>query len=160
MITTLLQMNATLNDGLAIHLRSFITELADEPAKVDLVPSVNASSQLRYGKYSTEFLGEKITAQTLPEFFSQFVDLVENVAPEAVYKLATMRANKRRFVARTREAIHPARSDLPVMQTSSGWWISKNIGQEDLKRALKALADATGLKFGYDIKFPTTSQLR
>jgi hypothetical protein len=41
------------------------------------------------------------------------------------------------------------------MKTASGWWISKNIGQEDLKRALWALCQASNLTFGLDVTFST-----
>ena len=96
-----------------------------------------------------------LSASTLPEIFAQVVDLTAEVASEALDKLAATRARKRRFVARNPEAIHPGRSDLAVMQTASGWWISKNISQADLKRALQALTHAAGLSFGEDIKFWT-----
>jgi len=89
----------------------------------------------------------------LPEIFAQFVDMTAKVAPEALDKLAGMSARRRRFVARNPEAIHPGNRHLPITRTASGWWISKNIGQEDLKRALRALCDAAGLTFGADVKF-------
>jgi hypothetical protein len=40
------------------------------------------------------------------------------------------------------------------MRTRTGWWISKNVGMEDIVRSLRALADAAGLSFGQDIIFP------
>lgn len=85
-------------------------------------------------KYSAEFLGISITAWTLPELYAQIVDMTALVAPDALDKLAGFRARTRRFVARTPELIHPGNKYLPVLQTASGWWISKNIGQVDLKR--------------------------
>ena len=75
------------------------------------------------------------------------------VAPEALHKLAAMGARRRGFVAQMPESIHPGRRDLPVMRTTAGWWISKNIGQEDLKRALRALAQAADIRYGNDVKF-------
>lgn len=154
-IGALLQMNASLNAGLADSLQSLIAASANEPVRRDHKPNASANSMPRAGKYSAEFLGIPLAASTLPEIFTQVVDLTAEVAPEALDRLAATCARKRRFVARTPEAIHPGRRDLAVVQTSSGWWISKNIGQEDLKRALRALTQAAGLRFGEDVKFPS-----
>ncbi len=107
-------------------------------------------------KYTAEFLGIFLTAWTLPEVFAEIVDMTAQVAPEALDKLAALRARKRTFIARTKEAIHTGNRHLPTMRTASGWWISKNIGQEDLKRALRNLADAAGLTYGRDMIFPVT----
>lgn len=154
-VGALLTMNASLNAGLADSLQNLIASPTNVPARRDHEPNASTCSQLQAWKYSAEFLGTTLSARTLPEIFAQVVDLTAEVAPEALDELTTMRAAKRRFVARNREAIHPGRRDLDVMRTASGWWISKNIGQEDLKRALQALARAAGLSFGGDIKFPS-----
>ena len=153
MVGALLQMNASLNAGLAGSLQSLIVGSTNVPAERDHEPNAKACSMPQAGKYSAEFLGETLTSWTLPEIFVQVVDMTAVVAPEALDKLAAMRPRKRRFVARDPEAIHPGRPDLTVRQTTSGWWISKNIGREDLKRALQALAQAAGLSFGEDVKF-------
>lgn len=156
MVGALLQMNASLNAGLADSLQSFlIAASTNEPAQREKEPHARANSMPQAGRYSAEFLGAPLAASTLPEIFTQFVDWMEEIAPEALLGLAAIRARTRRFVARTPEAIHPGRPDLAVVKTSSGWWISKNIGQDDLKRALRALAQAAGLRFGEDIKFPS-----
>ena len=104
-------------------------------------------------KYAADFLGVRLTTWTLPEMFAEFVDLTEEVAPEALDLLSAKRANRRRYVSRTPDGIHPGRPDLSVMRTKSGWWISKNIGQVDLIRGLRALAQASGLEYGSDIRF-------
>lgn len=154
-VGALLQMNASLNEGLADSLQSLIAGSTNEPARRDHEPKAKTCLLPQAGKYSAEFLGTTLTARTLPEIFAQVVDLTAEVAPEALHELAAMYARKRRFVARNPEAIHPGRRDLAVMRTASAWWISKNIGQEDLKRALQALAQAAGLRFGEDIKCPS-----
>jgi hypothetical protein len=155
MVGALLQMSASLNAGLAGSLQSLIAGSINEPAERDREPNAKARSMPQAGKYSAEFLGATLIAWTLPEIFAKAVDLTAHVAPEALDRLASMRASKRRFVARNPEKIHPGRPDLAVIRTASGWWISKNIGQEDLKRALQALAQAAGLSFGEDVKFPS-----
>lgn len=109
-------------------------------------------------KYAAEFLGSRFTAWTLPEVFAEIVDMTAEVAPEALTKLSRMSARTRRFVSHKPEAIHPGNKRLPVMQTSSGWWISKNIGQDDLIRALRALCNAADITFGKDLKFSMHNQ--
>ena len=64
-----------------------------------------------------------------------------------------IRSAKRGFVSREKNAIHPGRPDLPLHRTRSGWWISANIGEEDLQRALKRTCEANDLVYGRDIRF-------
>jgi hypothetical protein len=46
------------------------------------------------------------------------------------------------------------------MQTKSGWWISKNVSQGQLKQALSALCRVSSLSFGKDLKFPLRQPAR
>lgn len=103
--------------------------------------------------YKGEVLGKPIRSETLASFFAAVVDTIYDVAPEAIAQLAQMRARTRAYVARTRTAVHPERIDLPTKKTSSGWYISENIGRKDLVRALKALCQAADLSYGRDIRF-------
>jgi len=106
------------------------------------------------GQHTAEFLGVPFATNTLPEVFEEFVNMTAVVAPEALCILSEVRTSGRHYVARKREEIHMNSSHLPVMQTSSGWWISKNISKLQLKAALRALCDAADLQFGEDVKFP------
>ena len=105
------------------------------------------------GKYRLELLGETIFADRLGDLFAGFVDLLASLDPSAVERLATMCARKRAYVSRRRQEIHPGRPDLQTLKTRSGWWISQNIGQVDLERALRAACFATGLVYGRDVAF-------
>ncbi len=134
----------SLEEGLFINPTPPVSRSRQEP--VGVTPQQSA-------KYAAEFLGVRFAAKTLPEVFARIVDMTSEVAPEALDKLANVTARKRRFVARDPEAIHPGSRYLPVMQTDSGWWISKNTGLADLKRSLRALCQTTGLVFGTDVKF-------
>lgn len=104
-------------------------------------------------KYVGTFLGQELQAATLPEVFAQFVDLVAELSPGELEAFSNVTGTKRRYVSQFPEKIHPLRPDLPVMQTRSSWWISKNIGQADLMRALRELAGILRLEFGKDIRF-------
>ena len=133
------------------------TAKADTPsASPSLRPDAHARASAR-GKYAAAFLGAPFAARTLPDVFAVIVDMTAQVAPETLETLSNMSARTRRYVARKPEAIHPGNRSLPVMQTNSGWWISKNIGREDLTRGLIALCIASGLKYGVDVQFSLPS---
>ncbi len=152
-VDTLLKMHEAFHPRVLEALQSSVRDdLLPQPA-TETTLSANANTLLSK-KYHAEFLGIKITAWTLPGIYAQIVDMMAVAAPDALEKLAGFRARKRRFVATTPESIHPGNEYLPVLQTVSDWWISKNIGKEDLKRALSALADAADLNFGRDVIFP------
>ncbi len=157
LVGALLEVSAYLNASLAGSLQDAIEISANNTGGGSQKPIVKARPVQQAGKYSAEFLGQILSAWTLPEIFARIVDLTAYVAPEALDVLASKRANKRRYVSRSSETIHPGRPDLAVMRTTSGWWISKNIGQDDLKRALRTLSQAAGLNFGRDVKFPSRS---
>jgi hypothetical protein len=106
------------------------------------------------GKYAAEFLGVRVSADTLAAIFGQVVDMMAAVAPEALVSLAAIRTPRRRFISLEARGIHLASPHLPVQQTASGWWISKNISQDQLKSALRAICEASGLTFGKDLMFP------
>jgi len=155
-IDALLKVRATLDNDLASLLETSLASCSgslQEPEQEEATKAAPLSS----GRYVAEFLGVPFTTWTLPEVFAKVVDMAAEVAPEALDRLSEVSARTRRFIARRPEAIHPGNHRLPVMQTASGWWISKNIGQEDLNRALRALCRAAGLRFGADAKFSLRS---
>jgi hypothetical protein len=82
---------------------------------------------------------------------SALASLMSRVVPDPIERLAQVTARRRRFVARSRDAIHPGRPDLPVIRARSGWWVSASVGGADLLRALNALARANGLVYGRGI---------
>ncbi len=152
-IDALLKMRGALDKDLASVLETGLTSCS--ASVIEFSPEKKATTtKPSSGKHTTEFFGIPFVTRTLPEAFAEIVDMTAEVAPEALDSLSEVKARTRRFVARRPEAIHPGNPGLPVMQTTSGWWISKNVGQEDLKRALRALCNAAGLTFGRDVKFP------
>lgn len=152
LVDAMLKMRDSINRDLMASLAASIAS----DANVEINETGKASKLLhgpRHYKYKAEYLGESIKGRTLPDVFAAIVDLTAEIAPEAVEILANMSARSRRYVARKPEAIHPGNNKLPTKRTASGWWISKNIGQEDLVRALMALCRASDLRFGTDVKF-------
>ncbi len=105
-------------------------------------------------KHVAEVLGKRISAPTLGRLFGSIVDLIDDIDPSVLERLALMRSHKRRYVARAKSSIHPGRPDLKTLKSKSEWWVSTNVGEEDVTRGLKALCHAGQLKFGSDICFP------
>ncbi len=106
-------------------------------------------------KYSCSILGEQVQAQTVSELFGAVVDFMDDLCPEALIELAKVRpSNARRYIARERQNVHTYCDYLPVLQTKSGWWVSKNVSRNQVVSAIKALSRAAGLEFGKDICFP------
>lgn len=152
MISSMLVMQDEFRMVLVEALRASQEAQAEEDVR-PAVTSVDASD-MAGSKYFAELLGQRLTAATLPMLLGEFVDQMAIVAPEALEALSLRRSRKRRYVARHWEAIHPGRPDLDVLQTASGWWVSSNIGKDDLIRALKELSRCAGLEFAKEVKFP------
>lgn len=153
LIEALLTMRSALDEDVADALRS-ITGCSQGTSKVT---SNRRSSDVivpQSGKYAAEFLGTAFFENTLAAIFGRAVDMMAEVAPEALVSLATIRTRGRRFISLEPHDIHPFSPHLPVMRTESGWWISKNISRDQLKLALRELCEVAELSFGKDLKFP------
>lgn len=79
--------------------------------------------------------------------------MTDYVARDVLMSLAEVRTRERRYIALQPDEIHLRSPHLPVMQTPSGWWISKNIGRDQLMGALRELCRISELDFGVDVKF-------
>jgi hypothetical protein len=152
-VEAILTLQSALDDNVTSALgkslagaRTVSTALLDPPATSFAVHE--------RGKYAAEFLGVGFSADTLAAIFGQVVDMMAAVAPEALVSLAAIRTRGRRFISKEARGIHPHSPHLPVQQTDSGWWISKNISQDQLKSALCAICEASGLTCGKDLMFP------
>lgn len=153
LIEVMLKMRSSLDDQLASQLEKFIGSASASSEAIFNQPAPCFAAPER-GKYAAEFLGVVFFANTLASVFGRVVDMMADVAPEALVELAAIRTRGRRFVSREPRDIHPRSPHLPVMQTKSGWWISKNISQDQLKQALRNLCRVSGLSFGKDLEFP------
>lgn len=153
LIEALLTMRSALDDDVAEVLRNtagcspVTNKLTSDRTSLDVIVP-------QRGKYAAEFLGTAFFENTLAAIFGRAVDMMADVAPEALVSLATVRTRGRRFISLNPNDIHPFSPHLPVMQTESGWWISKNISTDQLKLALRALCRVSDLSFGKDLKFP------
>jgi hypothetical protein len=114
---------------------------------------VSARASQEYDKYGLELFGATLRASTLGRLFGALIDKLFELDTKAVEKISTIRATKRGYVSREKNVIHPGRPDLPLLKTRSGWWISANIGTDDLERALRCACEVNGLVYGRDIRF-------
>jgi hypothetical protein len=88
----------------------------------------DTSCQRETAKYALELWGETLRANALPKLYGVLIDRLDELDSQTVEKSSTIRAKKRGYVSREKDAIHPDRADLPLLRTRSGWWISANIG--------------------------------
>jgi hypothetical protein len=135
-------------------LDSVVERLAGSPCGSENAPEFTHAPSPATAGHRAEVFGEIVGAPTLGRLFGVVVDRINEIAPEAIEALSRKRARIRAFVAYEKCGVHPDRSDLRVVQTRSGWWVSANVGETDVRRGLRALCGAAGLKFGEDIRFP------
>lgn len=102
-------------------------------------------------KYAVDVLGQRLEADSLSSLFASVIDLIAELDPAVLDRLSQMASRKRRYLSKAESDIHPDRPDLKTMRTKSGWWVSANVGKEDVARALKAVCLAARLEFGRDI---------
>ncbi len=129
-------------------IEKVIDRLCERPARLQAPPKTQVRS-----KYVIVFLGQEVTAETLSKVFAEFIDVLGEAFPEVLDNLSKVKTRNRQFLARCKELIHPYSPHLPTHRTKSGWWISKNIGQEDLIRALKKCCSIADLEYGDDLVF-------
>lgn len=147
-IECLLTMRSALDNDVALALRRSIG--GNSPSGDQPPPSIAVVDRR---KYSAEFLGVGFSVNTLAAVFGRVVDLMTDVAPEALVSLAEVRTRGRRLISLEPRGIHLNSPHLPVMQTASGWWISSNISQVQLRQALRTLCEVSRLTFRRDVKF-------
>lgn len=126
------------------------------PAEPNLpvVETVSTWPAATRGNHIVSVLDMPVGADSYGALLRNVVDAIHDLDPSVIERLSEMKARTRRYVARERERVHGGRSNLPALKTSSGWWVSANIGERDLVRSLKALCRASGLRYGKDIRFP------
>ena len=126
-------------------------QLKTSPRTVCLKASGNCSSNQ---SMAAEILGQIVRGATLPDLFGRCVDLVHDLDPEVIERLSREKTHARRYVARKPDAIHVRSPHLGTRKTASGWWISANVSEQQVRKAMRLLARAAGLSFGKDLIFP------
>ena len=141
-------------------IENVVARLAAEPnpaprAKFRLTVAKKMDSGANVeGKHMALVLGERVVGHTLGRLFANVVDLIAEIDPGVLHRLERIGARKRGYISRSSNEIHPNRPDLATIQAGSGWWVSGNVGKEDVRRGLAAVCQAADLEFGTDIRFP------
>lgn len=123
-----------------------IPSLTAGPKKASLIPNNT--------KLMAEILGQRVSGATLPDLFARCVDVIHELEPPAIERLADEKTHARRYVARRREDIHLKSPHLETIETESGWWISANVSEQQVTTAMRLLASAANLTFGKDFIYP------
>jgi len=149
-------MDNTVTDSLRSALEEHQRESTPpEPETHPLASSDKRASPLPHNtNLLAEILGQRVSGATLPDLFARCVDVIHELDPPAIERLASKKTHARRYVARRREDIHLNSHHLKTMETGSGWWISANVSEQQVTTAMHLLADAANLTFGKDFIFP------
>lgn len=107
-----------------------------------------------------EILGQQFHGTTLADLFAQCVDTIHDLDPSAIERLSKKKTHARRYVARQPADIHFKSPHLETVQTRSGWWISANVSEQQVRTAMRLLAEASDLAFGKDFLFPIKAPRR
>lgn len=107
--------------------------------------------------HMAEIFGQSVRGANLPDLFARCVDLIHELDPSAIERLANKKTHARRYVARRSQDIHIRSPHLETRETKSGWWISADVGKQQVTTAMRLLAEAASLTFGEDFIFPLTA---
>jgi hypothetical protein len=108
-------------------LRSALEEHQSAPtAPEPKTPSLTASPKraspvLHDTSLLAEILGQLVSGANLSDLFARCVDVVHELDPSAIERLAGKKTHARRYVARRRENIHLKSPHLETIETESGW---------------------------------------
>lgn len=159
-IDGLLAFKHLMDNRVTDSLRSALEEhqrvpTAPEPETPPSASSAKRTSSLpRDTNLSAEILGQRVSGVTLPDLFARCVDMIHELDPPSIERLAGRKTHARRYVARRREDVHFKSPHLQTIETGSGWWISANVGKQQVTTAMRLLTKAADLQFGKDIIYP------
>ncbi len=156
----LLDLAHLMDNRVTASLRSALKErqresTASQFEKAPLASRAKRASPLRHNtNLMAEILGQRVSGVTLPDLFARCVDVIHELDPSAIERLAVKKTHARRYVARRKEDIHLKSPHLGTMETRSGWWISANVSEKQVTTSMCLLASAANLTFGEDVIFP------
>jgi hypothetical protein len=158
----LLALTHLMDDGVIAALQyaalSFpepIPEPAPLPApRPEIAASKRAATVPHRTKLGAKILGQRIPGHSLSDLFGNCVDVIHELDPTALERLAQIKTHARHYVARRAEQIHLKSPHLETLRTQSGWWISANVSEQQVEKAFRLLAEAANLTFGKDVIFP------
>jgi hypothetical protein len=156
----LLALTHLMDNRVTDSLRSALEARQKDPTTPEPdTPSLTASSKRaspvphNTGLFA-EIFGQRVRGATLPDLFARCVDVIHDLDPPAIERLAGRKTHARRYVARRSQDVHFRSPHLDTMETKSGWWISANVSEKQVTKAMIYLAEAANLTFGEDVIFP------
>lgn len=119
LMETLLELNSLLDDQV---VKVFVSKIGKTRAAGEVIqkPSTRDVGATRGGKYKLEFIGESLPAESLWAVFCIAINMMAEIAPEALDVLASRRTRSRRYIARNSADIHPSSPHLQTVKTRSG----------------------------------------
>jgi len=108
----------------------------------------------RTRRYRALLLGHAVEADSLSGLLSKVFRFLADRDAAFLPRLSGYGGRTRRHVARTRDAIHPGRSDLNEQHTKEfrpGWWMGTNYSAVDVRRIIKDACQVAELSLGRDL---------
>lgn len=152
----LLALTHLMDNRVIASLRLALEDHQSVTTPQESVPGSKRASPVPHNtELSAEILGQRVLGTNLPDLFARCVDTIHDLDPSAIERLAGKKTHARRYVARRSEDIHFRSPHLKAMRTKSGWWVSANVGEQQVTKAMRLLAEAANLMFGVDFIFPS-----
>ena len=110
------------------------------------------------GQYTVSVLGRERSCSTLADALVYALTTLSELDDTFLHELSGRGGRTRPHVTRSRDGLHPGRSDLNrkharELWPGAGWWVSTNSSKDDVTRILRAACDVAGLVFGRDVVF-------
>jgi hypothetical protein len=139
----------SINDAIARLLKSSAPRKNKPPKQAGTLPQGKKTH-----KYTCYVFDEPAFGGSLREVFGNVLDVMHDLDPTVLERLANKRLSKRRsIISKDESDVHFERADLKVAKSKSGWWYSINVSQDQVKRMLEELCKVEGLEFGVDIRW-------
>ena len=137
-------------------INDVITRLRETSAPRKEKPPLKATDTqvVTTAKHVCCVLGESVFGESLPEVFGNVIDVMHDLDPEVLERLAKTRISYvRSIISRDKSKIHLRSQHLKTAKSKSGWWYSRSVSQDQVERMLKELCKVASLEYGVDIRW-------
>lgn len=157
-VSRLMALRSTPDEPLSLVIERLIGE-PEDIIEIKLTANIKPNGEKSvFSKYKLFILGEIYPVNTYREALITCLNIIVDLDPGILEKVAQMKGHTRRYIARDRNDIHSERSDLNnrcTYEFRPGWFVGTNYSLNDTNRILEGICKASGLEFSKDIKLLT-----
>ncbi len=99
--------------------------------------------------------GQRYPARNVRDVFVKVMQHLADRNPRFLEDFAAQpQGNKRRYLARSREALYPDSAHLrgESVEIRPGWWLGVNVGRNQVERIVDMACGVAGLRYGTDVR--------